>query len=107
VSAADTSSVRVAPLPETACTCECNCCSCCNEVDDLAASLRHSREECSRFVRERDDAYATLRRYDAEAAEEDRADGVVAVLAIIGGATVILALVCLAVLALRLAGGAS
>jgi hypothetical protein len=32
---------------------------------------------------------------------------VVAVLAIIGGATVILALVCLAVLALRLAGGAS
>jgi len=104
---ADVSGVR-ASVPATACTCECQCCACCVEVDELAASLRRSREECSRLVRERDDAHETLRRYDAEAAEESRADLLTVVLALIGAATVLVALVCLVLLVLRLAiGGAS
>ncbi len=101
---ADTSDQRAA-VPATACTCECRCCACCVEVDELAASLRRSREECSRLVRERDDAHETLRRYEDEAAEESRSDFIIAVLALIGAATVLVALVCLAVLALRLATG--
>ena len=103
---ADVSGVR-ASVPATACTCECQCCACCVEVDELAASLRRSREECARLVRERDDAYETLRCYDAEAAEESRADLLTVVLALIGATAVLVALVCLAVLVLRLAGGAA
>lgn len=107
MSAADTSGQRAA-VPATACACECQCCACCVEVDELAASLRRSREECARLVRERDDAHETLRRYEAAAAEESRADLLTVVLALIGAVAVLVALVCLVVLALRLAiGGAS
>ena len=103
---ADTSGIRAA-VPATACACECQCCACCVEVDELAASLRRSREECARLVRERDEAHALLRHYEDSAAEESRADLVVVVLSLIGAATVLVALVCLVVLALRLAGGAA
>ena len=69
------------------------------KIDELGA-------QAQRLIRERDDAHKTLRRYEDEAANERSADGVAAVLALVGGGTIVLALVCLVVLALRLAGGA-
>lgn len=79
------------------------CPRCASHVEQLGAV----REENSRVIRERDEAHKTLRRYEDEAANERGADGFVAALALVGGGTIVLALVCLVVLALRLAGGAS
>jgi hypothetical protein len=87
VSAADTSGQRAAQ-PETFCA------VCAESAIELHRALRTERRlvDAQRCILEQQD--------------EARFRPVVSVLAIIGGATVILALVCLAVLALRLAGGA-
>lgn len=58
------------------------------KIDELGA-------QAQRLIRERDEA------------NERSAGGFVAALALVGGGTIVLALVCLVVLALRLAGGAS
>jgi len=96
---ADISGVRAA-TPQTACACECLCCDCCSEA-------HLARLDAIRARTERDEAHALLRHYEDSAAEESRVDLVVVVLSLIGAATVLVALVCLVVLALRLAGGAA
>lgn len=87
---ADISGVRAATPRTTTCACECLCCDCCTEA-------HRARLDAIRARTERGEARALLRRCEDDAAEESRVDLALAVLA---------ALVCLVVLALRLAGGA-
>lgn len=82
------------------CTCECRCCSCCDDVEGARAEAKNNG-------RERDEARRLLAVYEEALDDEQRTNTLVALLAVVGTVAVLVALVCLAVLALRLAGGAS